>query len=221
MPDGADYKDLERLAATALPPGRRILARVKAGTPGRAPRRLSELEPAERRWAVLRAVVVLIVFWSCLFAVYYALPEANDDPADAFPRLGVGLLIFATLLSWQRSRISRAELPELRAARYLGSAIPLFLTVFATIYLSLAHTSATNFSQRLDHTKALYFAITVFSTVGFGDITPATDAARLMVSIQMLLDLIVIALVVRLLLNTAKISLVRTIDQSRPIPPER
>jgi hypothetical protein len=40
--------------------------------------------------------------------------------------------------------------------------------------------------------------------VGFGDITPRTDTARLIVSAQMLLDLVVIGAVVRLLFNAAK-----------------
>ncbi len=44
----------------------------------------------------------------------------------------------------------------------------------------------------------------MFSTVGFGDITPETDLARILVSVQMLLDLVVIGAVVRLLLNAAK-----------------
>ena len=46
--------------------------------------------------------------------------------------------------------------------------------------------------------------VTVFSTVGFGDITPKGDLARILVSIQMLLDLVVIGAVVRLLTNAAK-----------------
>ena len=37
---------------------------------------------------------------------------------------------------------------------------------------------------------------TVLSTVGFGDITPRTDPTRVMVSIQMLLDLVLIGVVV-------------------------
>ena len=40
--------------------------------------------------------------------------------------------------------------------------------------------------------------------MGFGDITPRTDAASLIVSAQMLLDLAIIGVVVRLLLNAAK-----------------
>ena len=65
---------------------------------------------------------------------------------------------------------------------------------------------ATTFTQGLDHTRALYFTITVFSTVGFGDITPATDPARLVVSAQMILDLILIGGVVRILVGAAKVA---------------
>ena len=52
--------------------------------------------------------------------------------------------------------------------------------------------------------SALYFTVTVFSTVGFGDITPATDPARVAVMAQMLCDLIFIAVVVRLILEAAR-----------------
>jgi voltage-gated potassium channel len=219
MPDGAHHQHSDQPANAVSAKSGRPRLMSKPGRPVRAPRRLSELDRAERGWAVLRTVIILIVFWCGLIAVYYATPAGRTNAADAFPRLAVGLLVFAAVLAWQNSRIGRVELPELLAARALGSAIPLFLTVFATIYLTLSHTSAADFSQRLNHTRALYFTITVFSTVGFGDITPATDAARLMVSIQMLLDLVIIALVVRLLLNAAKTSLVRA-DQASPSLPE-
>jgi hypothetical protein len=47
-----------------------------------------------------------------------------------------------------------------------------------------------NFSTHaLTRTDALYFTVTVFSTVGFGDITAASQSARLVVTAQMLLDL--------------------------------
>ena len=61
-----------------------------------------------------------------------------------------------------------------------------------------------SFSESLDHTGGLYLTITVFSTVGFGDITPETDLARVVVSVQMLLDLVVIGAVAKLILNAAK-----------------
>ena len=100
--------------------------------------------------------------------------------------------------------VKRDEVPGLRAIQALGVTIPLFLVVFAIVYLSLSQASTTRFSEPLDHTGALYLVITVFSTVGFGDITPESNGARIVVSIQMLLDLVVIGAVVRLLVNAAK-----------------
>jgi len=39
-----------------------------------------------------------------------------------------------------------------------------------------------NFGGHLSHTDGLYFTVTVFSTVGFGDITAKTETARLVVT---------------------------------------
>jgi Ion channel len=42
------------------------------------------------------------------------------------------------------------------------------------------------------------------STVGFGDITPVTDAARLTVAVQMICDLVVIGILVKPIVGVAK-----------------
>ena len=88
--------------------------------------------------------------------------------------------------------------------REIAITILMFLVVFAAVYLSFGPSSGTQFSEPLDHTGALYLAITVLSTVGFGDITPESDLARIVVSIQMLLDLLVIGVVFRLIATAAK-----------------
>ena len=84
------------------------------------------------------------------------------------------------------------RVPGTAPVHALAVTIPFFLVVFAAVYLSLAEGSDAHFSQPLDHTGALYLAITIFSTVGFGDITPESELALIVVSIQMLLDLVVI-----------------------------
>jgi len=94
--------------------------------------------------------------------------------------------------------------------------IPTFIVVFAWIYLTMARSTPAAFSQPLDRTSALYFAVTVFSTVGLGDITPTTDAARLVVTIQMVADLIVIAVVVRLIFGAARGSTARSDTGTAP-----
>lgn len=186
------------------------------------PRRLSELDKGERRRAWLRTVAVLALAWAVLIAVYYLVPAGvvptrRHPGADTFVHLGIAAALFAAILAGLARRIVAAELPELRAFEALGVVIPLFLVVFASTYLSLSNSSAVMFTEQLNHTRALYFTITIFSTVGFGDITPKTDLAQIIVSIQMLLDLAIIGVVVRMLLNAAQVSLARargSADQS-------
>ncbi len=171
--------------------------------------RLSDLSKRARRRAVTRAVAEVIVAWVVLLGVFYAIPTGVGSNAGDLVRVLIAVVVLGAVLAWQTSRITRAEFPELRAAVALGVVIPLFFVLFATIYLSMSDASATTFNQGLDHTRALYFTITIFSTVGFGDITPATDTARLVVSAQMILGLILIGGVVRILFGAAKHAVAR------------
>jgi hypothetical protein len=65
----------------------------------------------------------------------------------------------------------------------------------------MAAISASNFSQPMTRSNALYFTVTVFATVGFGDITATSQAARLVVTGQMIIDLIIIGLGARVILG--------------------
>ena len=172
-------------------------------------RRLADLSKQERQRALIRALVTIILSWVIIIGAFYLLPIGKEGGASLFVRLSVDLALVGLVLAAQTRRITRAELPELRAVEALGIVVAFFLVVFSTIYLTMSHGSVSTFSQPLDHTRALYFTITVFSTVGFGDIAPRTDTARILVSTQMLLDLIIIGAVVRLLINAAKTSITR------------
>jgi voltage-gated potassium channel len=77
-----------------------------------------------------------------------------------------------------------------------------------------SHVSGSDFSEPLNHTGALYLTVTIFSTVGFGDITPKADATRLMVSTQMILDLILLGVLIKLLTKAAKVGLGRGLAES-------
>jgi hypothetical protein len=129
--------------------------------------------------------------------------------ATAVLRFAISIALFVLALAAQIRHITTADLPVVRAAQALGVVIPLFLVVFSAAYLSLAHGSSTHFNAPLDHTAALYFTITVLATVGFGDITPVGDLARLFVSVQMLLDLVLFGTLVRLLTSVTRSALQR------------
>jgi amino acid transporter len=156
---------------------------------------------------LVRAVASIALSWAAILAVYYLAPAGRAGGGHEIVWLMIGLLLVGVVVFRQTRRILAADFPGLRAVEGLAVIVPLFLLVFAALYLSLSQARPSTFSQELDHTRALYFAITVFSTVGFGDITPTTDSARIVVSLQMLLDLVVIGVVVRLLINAAKSSL--------------
>jgi hypothetical protein len=59
-----------------------------------------------------------------------------------------------------------------RAIEALASAIPLFLVLFAAAYVMLADAQPQAFSEPLSRTDALYFTITVFSTVASATSSP-------------------------------------------------
>jgi hypothetical protein len=102
-----------------------------------------------------------------------------------------------------------SDYPALRAIEALAAAIPLFLLVFAATYFKLADVRPQAFTEPLTRTDALYFTVTVFATVGFGDIAPVATAARVTVMVQMLGDLLVVGLVLRGMLGAVRTSLQR------------
>jgi hypothetical protein len=172
-----------------------------------SPRRWSDLSRQQRRRRLTATLIQVALTWAFLVAIYYVIPFTDLTSGESLLRLVLGIAAFVVVLAWQLRRVTHADLPELRAVRALGVAIPVFLGVFAVVYLSLSQASTTHFSEPLNHTGALYMVVTVFSTVGFGDITPKGDLTRIVVSIQMLLDLVVIGAVVRLLTTAAKTGL--------------
>jgi hypothetical protein len=117
--------------------------------------------------------------------------------------LAIGLAVLIGLVTFQVRWILRSRFPGLRGVEALATSIPLFLLLFAGTYVVMAAISASNFSEPLTRTGALS-TVTVFSTVGFGDITAKTEAARLVVTGQMIVDLVAIGLTVKVIVGAVK-----------------
>jgi voltage-gated potassium channel len=166
--------------------------------------RLSDLDPVARRQALLGCGATIVLSWVFVIGAFCLLPIGHESGLRAIVRLGLDIALIGAVFAWQIRRISVAELPELRAVEALGIVVVVFLVLFSGIYLAMSHEAAGTFTKSLDHVRALYFTVTIFSTVGFGDITPRTDAARLVVSIQMLLDLVIIGAAVRIIFSAAR-----------------
>jgi Ion channel len=141
---------------------------------------------------------------AALMALYYLLPLDESSTPTAVTILIIGLVAFIALVAFQVRSIIRSPFPGLRAIEALATSIPLFLLLFASAYVVLAEISTTNFGGPLSHTDGLYFTVTVFSTVGFGDITAKTQAARLVVTGQMIADLIILGLAIKIIVGAVK-----------------
>jgi voltage-gated potassium channel len=150
---------------------------------------------------IVRAVLRIVGSATVLVAVYYLLPLNNSSTWAAVTILVAGLMLFIGLVALQVRWIIRSPFPGLRAIEALATSVPLFLLLFASSYVVMAAMSASNFGGRLTHTDGLYFTVTVFSTVGFGDITAKTQAARLVVTGQMIADLVVLGLAIKIILG--------------------
>ena len=106
----------------------------------------------------------------------------------------------------------RLAYPGLRAAGALGVILPLFLVLFASTYFVMERASAASFTEPLTRTDALYFTVTVFSTVGFGDITARSETARVVLIVQMLADLAFLGAGIRVLLGAVQRGRVQSPD---------
>jgi len=140
--------------------------------------------------------------WILTLTAYALLPLDGD--ARSAVRLGVALLLVAGLVVWEIWRILGAGVPTLRAVQALGTIVAVFLATFASAYLGMSNADPSRFDVPLDHVSAFYFTTTVFATVGFGDIAPHDHLGQVVVTAQMLLDLILIGLVVRVIIAAAR-----------------
>jgi len=170
------------------------------------------------RSRIVRTGVRAVASSAVLITLYYVLPIEHRAHQSVGLRLGAALALFVAVFLYQLQAIVSHSHPMLRAAESLATIIPLFLVLFAWIYLTMSHSTPSAFGSPLDRTSALYFTVTVFSTVGFGDITAKTDVARLVVTVQIVADLAVIAIVVRLLINAGHRGAARQHESMESIP---
>ena len=147
-----------------------------------------------------------------LVAIYYLLPLDRTSIPVAVGMLAVGLLALAGLVAFQVRSIIKATYPALRAVGALATSVPLFLLLFAGTYFVMGGISEGNFNQPLTRTDALYFTVTVFATVGFGDIVATTEGARVVMG-QMVAGIVIIGLGARIIVDAVKRG-----QQRQPVP---
>jgi voltage-gated potassium channel len=179
---------------------------LESETPGQAQARapVSPASPRREVWKAIGAVVRLVAVLVVMLAVYLVAPwdRRLDLPAGAL-LLG-WLVVLALVVVLDVLAVLRSRYPWRRAAEGAVLSVLVLLLPFAAAYVLLEQADPANFTQPLTRIDGLYFAVTVFSTVGFGDIAPASEVARVLVTIQILVDLLLVGIIVKVLVGAAQ-----------------
>ncbi|WP_200953244.1 potassium channel family protein [Agromyces sp. Root81] len=160
----------------------------------------SDMSRAERRRFILRGLLQALIMTVMLVALYFLAPLTWIDGVPISVVLVLAPLVLVAASWWQIRAILRSPQPGRRGIVALAVIVPLYLLLFAATYFLMARDDPASFStDPLSRVDTLYFTVTVFSTVGFGDISPASESARVLAMIQMILNLVVLGAGVRLL----------------------
>jgi hypothetical protein len=159
----------------------------------------------DARQAVTRPVPLRKLMWTILtltvpLAVYFLLPLDGE-----FGAILAGVLVLAAAgslvpLSFQQARlVLRSEHPLFDAGRCLVTGFVLLVVVFSSAYYIFGTSDdpqIQNLSTKLD---AVYFAVTILATVGFGDIVATGQGARATVTLQMVINFALLGVALRVL----------------------
>jgi len=147
-----------------------------------------------------RPLVRLALLVAALGALYAGLPfDGREWWVGAL--VGIAAIIGLAPFTVSRVRaINNAEHPGIVAIEALVLLLTITILGFAGIYLTINRhgNQFVGLETKLD---SVYFTVTTFSTVGFGDIAAIGQKARGAVVAQMAIDLLVIGVAAKVLLG--------------------
>ncbi len=174
---------------------------------------MSSPAPAPRRpafnWDLYKALGASILRTVIGFiGIMWALSLVPETPDYTLWRpiavIVLGVTIYIIFFKRQLRRVEKSRFPAVSAFEALILVAVMFLAFFAAIYVMMSATDAASFTEPLDHFSAFYFALTVLATVGFGDITPVQSDARMVCMVQMAIDIVFIAVMIRAVSSAAQ-----------------
>ncbi len=143
---------------------------------------------------MLLAVAGMVLF-------YYVVPLDDLPSGSDLVSVVVGMLIGLAgivYVSVRQLRVLAHTEPGDKSVRLdvLALAVVILVPLFALGYYALWLIEPDQFADLATRTDALYFAVTTLATVGFGDVHAVGQLARVLVTVQMLFDLVFVAVLV-------------------------
>jgi hypothetical protein len=157
----------------------------------------------DARRARTRGAARILALALLLTLLYLVVPLQNDR---WWLGLSVGLLAVVAIAPFAIRRataVRDAEQPVLAATEAITMIVAMLVFGFSSVYLAINRGEGqfVGLSTKID---AVYFTVTTMSTVGYGDIHAAGQAARVAVTMQIVFDLSLLAMAVRLLVGAAR-----------------
>ena len=164
----------------------------------------------------MRSMVRMAVVTVLLLGLYAWAPLGERPEGSVLVQLVLALLLVTVVVAWQIVAVLRSPSPLLRGVEGVAMSVPLLLLVFASTFFAVEQNDPGSFSEPLTRVDALYFAVTVFATVGFGDIAPVSQLARTLLIVQMVANLILIGLIAKVFVGAVqrRQRVLETADQS-------
>jgi hypothetical protein len=156
--------------------------------------RASRIHPIAR--VAVASVLILVA--------YYIVPVEPGVAGDwLVARIAASLLVVAAATFLVLRQVRRQIQPGDDEPPLAGLAIALVagLAAFALSDYILAFSKPGQFVSMQTRTDALYFALATLLTVGYGDVYAQGQAARILVSVQMLFNIAVLATSASFLVN--------------------
>jgi len=167
------------------------------------------LDRRARRRLVLGVLARALGMSFGLALAYALLPLGADGRDGGLLALLGGIALLVAVIVYQLRKIVTGEHPQLQAVEAMAMVVPMFIIVFAYSYVWLSHSDPGNFTQSIGRLDGVYFVVTVLTTTGFGDITAVSSTARSLVTLQMVLDLVLIGVVAKLIVGASRIGVQR------------
>ncbi|HET8602320.1 MAG TPA: potassium channel family protein [Marmoricola sp.] len=162
-------------------------------------------DPSERVLNLSGPVAVLLghttVTLVLLTAGYFVVPfDLLGQGAEGWWRLVVSLALLAALVVLFRLHLRRsAQQGELMQVQWLLAALYMLVLAFAMAYAVAERIDHAQFAELSSRMDALYLSANVVSTVGMGDVHATGTVGRVLVTLQMVVDVVYIGTAVRLL----------------------
>ncbi len=164
----------------------------------------ADLDPAARSRVLRAAAVQSALSATAVLIAYFLVPFSAGSSVSILIRSALGVVMVTAVVIFQLRSITNARYPIRRVIEGFSLAIPMLLCVFAGIYLLLSRSDAGAFSEQLTHVDALYTSMMTTTTVGFGDVAPVSESARIAVMVHMAASAVLLGVAARIAITAAR-----------------